>query len=531
MNKTVTIVLNGVLFHIEEEAYNKLKEYLDSIKQYYASHNGDSEEILKDIESSIAEKFSAKLKTAKQVVSMADVEALIKVMGTVEDFAALEDDNIGETKESKKTESEGPNKLSRRLYRNPDDKIIAGVASGIASYFNIDPVIVRLLFVASVFAGGTGIIIYLVMSVIVPMAETSTQKLEMQGKPVTLKKIEQASRKLAEGGKKGIAATKKKLPAILSFFDSLFRWIGKFFRKVGPILASSLGVILVFSFALTLLSMLFAWGVLFSSIDSHQVFYGYPFKEMIGATTYYLGVSAVMVIAIIPVVFLLLASIAFMRRKNVFSSVITSILFVVWMVAVIVAGAVSVEAVPRIQNIVEDIQERIDSTRTFEAEGFTAIDAEGNYNMELVKGDNYSVEAKGFDLYLEDLTLEQNDSTIILRTKDSDRDNCYFCEEPKIDITIMLPTLEKIQGNELYRYNIVGFDNELLNVEGIDQYFDSSWKRRRFVTVTEERIVQLDDPALERSLREELNQAERAGSGEQFVNEISVIWEQFPKSD
>ena len=151
--------------------------------------------------------------------------------------------------------------------------------------------------------------------------------------------------------------------------------------------------------------------------------------------------------------------------------------------------------------------------------------------MELVKGDNYSVEAKGFDLYLEDLTLEQNDSTIILRTKDSDRDNCYFCEEPKIDITIMLPTLEKIQGNELYRYNIVGFDNELLNVEGIDQYFDSSWKRRRFVTVTEERIVQLDDPALERSLREELNQAERAGSGEQFVNEISVIWEQFPKSD
>ncbi|MDD5341787.1 MAG: PspC domain-containing protein [Patescibacteria group bacterium] len=440
MNKAVNIELNGVLFHIEEGAYAKLKEYLDSIKGYYSNRNGDAKEIIKDIESSIADKFTARPK-GKEVITLADVEALIKVMGTVEDFAAVEED----AGEIEKPEPHQESQASyRRLYRNPDDKVIAGVASGIASYFGFDPVIARLIFFASIFLGGTGIIAYLVMWVIVPEAETSTQKLEMQGKPITLKKIEQVSRKIAKGGKKGLDATKKSMPAILGFFDSFFRWVGKFIQKAGPFFVSFIGAVLVFSFGVTILSLLVSWGIMLVSLDSPQLYFDYPFREMLGASTYYLGVSASMIIAIVPVVFLFLASLALMRRKNVFSGVLSGALIVLWMISIVVAGAIAVEAGPRVENIYEDINARLDSTRAFELNPFTSIETADDYDITFLKGDTYAVTAKGFDLFIDELIVEQTDNKITLRNEENERCFYFICDRPSMDVTVTLPTLAGI---------------------------------------------------------------------------------------
>src|SRR5262245_43055011 len=115
MKKTITINLGGTVFNIEEDAYEKLRSYLDSVKSHFAD-----EEIVSDIEGRMAELFAEKSGESK-IVTMTLVEEMVKSMGRVEDFG-------GEIK------GETEPKQIRRLFRDGDDKIIAGVASGLAHY-------------------------------------------------------------------------------------------------------------------------------------------------------------------------------------------------------------------------------------------------------------------------------------------------------------------------------------------------------------------------------------------------------------
>ena len=203
MKKTISVTLSNFAFTLDEDAYRKLNEYMEGIKSHFASTDSKetTEEIISDIEASIAEKFSSKLSSSKQVISLSDIDELIKVMGSVEDITGkagqAEDQPTGEVHEHRK-EKKSEESTMKKLYRNPDDVIIAGVASGLAGYFGIDPVFIRLLFFVSIFFGGVGVIIYLVLWLVVPKAETATQKLEMQGNPVTLKKLEKLSLKQSQ---------------------------------------------------------------------------------------------------------------------------------------------------------------------------------------------------------------------------------------------------------------------------------------------------------------------------------------------
>src|SRR6478752_8779985 len=90
MKKNISINISGIIFHIEEDGYENLRKYLDSINKYFASFE-DSSEILADIESRVAEIFLSKLNEGKQVITADDVNALIATMGSVSDFKAAED--------------------------------------------------------------------------------------------------------------------------------------------------------------------------------------------------------------------------------------------------------------------------------------------------------------------------------------------------------------------------------------------------------------------------------------------------------
>ena len=96
MKKNISINISGIIFHIEEDGYETLRKYLDSIKRYFASFE-DSSEILIDIESRIAEIFLAKLNEGKQVITSEDVSSLIATMGSVSDFKAAEEQELGAT--------------------------------------------------------------------------------------------------------------------------------------------------------------------------------------------------------------------------------------------------------------------------------------------------------------------------------------------------------------------------------------------------------------------------------------------------
>ena len=288
MKKTISINIAGLIFYIEEDGYDKLKNYLNSIQKYFSSYE-DSKEIISDIEGRIAEKFLNKQKAAdQQVIALDDVEQLIKSMGSVADFEAIEEEEdfaspssatgsvppIGQpttaSEQPKFTTPQPPRKLVRdtkrkllggvcagiahyfntdpllvrliflfffiglpagggmidageifgpvggiaflvyvacwvafpgsdtleedknvkKFYRDPDKKVVGGVAAGVAAYFGVDLGVVRFVWVLSVLLFGSGFLLYIILWLITPKANTLTEKMEMTGQPITLENIE-----------------------------------------------------------------------------------------------------------------------------------------------------------------------------------------------------------------------------------------------------------------------------------------------------------------------------------------------------
>ena len=201
MNKTVNINLAGIFFHIDEDAFLKLKNYLDAIKQSFTDSQG-RDEIIQDIEARIAELFAEKRETDKQVIGKKEVDAVIEIMGQPEDYKV--DDDIFEDEEtshssytnSKQAEAK-TEKRNKKLYRDPDNSYISGVSSGLGHYFSIDPVWVRILFIiTTILTSGTFLLVYVIFWIIMPEALTTAEKLEMRGEPINISNIE---RKVKEG--------------------------------------------------------------------------------------------------------------------------------------------------------------------------------------------------------------------------------------------------------------------------------------------------------------------------------------------
>ncbi|WP_346855878.1 PspC domain-containing protein [uncultured Draconibacterium sp.] len=184
MKKTFTINISGTVFHIEEDAYEVLQKYLVNLKNHFGVDE-EGKEIISDIEARIAEIFSSKSNEEKKVITVAWVNEVIEIMGTPEDFAEEE----GEVEESIASEA----KRKRRLYRDPDHRVFGGVCGGLGAYFNMDPVILRIIFaVLFLVTSGAALLAYLILWIAVPKAINTTQRLEMRGQEATVKNIEKS---------------------------------------------------------------------------------------------------------------------------------------------------------------------------------------------------------------------------------------------------------------------------------------------------------------------------------------------------
>ncbi|MEO9893876.1 PspC domain-containing protein [Aurantibacter sp.] len=193
MNKTVNINLANVLFHIDEEAYNKMRRYLESVKRSFANTAG-SDEIIADIEARIAELFHDKLENERQVITVKEVDEVIAIMGQPEDYM-VDEDIFEDEPISSKAKTSG--KRAKKFYRDTEQKYVAGVSAGLAHYFNIDPLWIRLLWIVLTI-GSTGgfILIYGLLWILIPEATTTSQKLDMRGEAINISNIE---RKVKEG--------------------------------------------------------------------------------------------------------------------------------------------------------------------------------------------------------------------------------------------------------------------------------------------------------------------------------------------
>lgn len=188
MKKTFTINLSGTVYHIDEDAYNLLDNYLENLKHYFRKEEG-GDEIIDDIERRIAELCAEKQSSGKQIITIVDVEEIIAQIGKPEQMGCEDNDahSHDDNHASNQTESA---KTPRRLFRNPDDVVIDGVISGLAIYLGVDVTVARLLTLILLVLGcGTLIPIYIICMIVIPKANTAAEKLSMRGESVTIENI------------------------------------------------------------------------------------------------------------------------------------------------------------------------------------------------------------------------------------------------------------------------------------------------------------------------------------------------------
>ncbi|MEQ8241616.1 MAG: PspC domain-containing protein [Cyclobacteriaceae bacterium] len=422
MKKTISINIGGIIFHIEEDAYDQLKTYLDSVSKYFASFD-DNQEIISDIESRIAEIFLTKLADGRQTVNIEDVDELIKTMGTTKDFEATfenqpeedskksssekEEKQHQETAEEENTTTDKrlyrdtkrkmlggvasgiahyfridplwvrlltlalfvnivfvgfsgaillayiilwivlpPNgqlpedKKIKKLYRNNEERVLGGVAGGLASYFGTDTTVIRLLFVLAVLLGGSGILIYIVLWIITPEAKTITQKMQMQGEPVTLSNIEQ-------NVKRGLKVKEGEENPLVKILLFPFRLISLIIQGISKILGPALKLIVeIIRIAFGALVIIVGFSLMIAFIVTLLGLSGYGFVneylilgnlpiDLVNKTLNIWVVLFSFLVVFIPAVALSLLGLVIIFKRRVANAYVGWSLFALWIIGLI----------------------------------------------------------------------------------------------------------------------------------------------------------------------------------------------------
>ncbi len=221
MEKAIKINIGNEIFHIQEEAYLCLKEYIDHLTTYYSSYE-EGVEIMNDIEQRVAEILKERGRSIENTANMSDIEYVISVLGKPEEIIGeemLDDDQPRGSKTFKP---------GKRLLRDPDRIVFAGVSGGLGAYFGVDPVIFRILFVVSALAYSTGFWAYLVLWIAIPLARTRADKLEMRGQNVNVSNIDKSIKNEVENVKENFSKirTSVKFNRFREMFDGLINFLG-----------------------------------------------------------------------------------------------------------------------------------------------------------------------------------------------------------------------------------------------------------------------------------------------------------------
>jgi phage shock protein PspC (stress-responsive transcriptional regulator) len=259
MDKTININLGGTLFQIDEEAFRKLRDYLQAINNRLGTLQ-DGYETIEDIESRIAEIFNSQ-KGLAGVITIENVNAMISIIGKPEDFEHGEPEATTPVYTSQK----------RRIYRNPDDSIISGVCGGIGAYLDTDPVLFRILFVVSAMFG-IGLFVYIVLWIALPVARTDSQKREMFGDSYhTARSYSRQHNDYQVTGTPVYTQGYNSSSRIGNAINEIFRAIGRVFYIILRIFLIFTGIVFVLSGFLFILCfvMVFIFGLF--SIDSSGI--------------------------------------------------------------------------------------------------------------------------------------------------------------------------------------------------------------------------------------------------------------------
>lgn len=445
MKKNISINISGIIFHIEEDGYDALKRYLDSIQKYFSSFE-DSSEIIADIESRIAEIFLTKLNEGKQIITQEDVKSLIATMGSVSDFKAAEqeagqEESQNNTNQSQNYRAPSPSKqlfrdqnrkilggvcaglanyfnvdavwvrlffalltagwgvglliylvmwivvpgsyeldepeVAKKLFRDSERKVLGGVSGGLAAYFGIDIVLVRVLFIVTTIFGGLGLIAYIVLWIVLPVALSLTDKMQMQGEPVTLSNIESNIKKSTGSKDDGEESVLTKIVMFpFRLIGMIITGLGKILTPLVEVIRVGLGILITILGLLLVFTVIITTSILFGMITDNAVpiHLGGPFNaeslplnaisNAIPTTTAIAGFFG----ALIPGIMITLLGISAIAKRVVFSTVVGWSLFFGFLFSIAVLSA----TVPK---IVYDFKEdgKVKVEKTYPVSGKTIV--------------------------------------------------------------------------------------------------------------------------------------------------------------
>jgi len=435
MKKVVNITIGGVIFTIEEDAYTALAQYLDTIREYYKKED-EQGEIVDDIELSIAEKLGSYAKKNKNVITMSNIDAVVKEMGTIADFEEVIDGDRG----AHSSATSADDKRTKKLYRNVDDQIIAGVASGLAAYFGVDAVFVRLLFVISIFFSGIGILVYLVLWLVMPPAETVSQKFEMQGDPVTLQQFEKILKDKMPKGEKENSAFRRALQLPFVILKGVLNFVKTIFTSFGPLLRVFVGFLLLLVSGVGALALTVAITGMHFSVNSGL--FELPVQEFLTSMQYALGLGSIYLLFLIPGTVGVLAGWSILKKANKFTGVLVGVLALLWMGALFSVGHVASSVVPQYQEYFAAIP---DVEQMHELDDFESIEVYSGDNVEIRRGEEYSITLSGKEASVQKRSFEVHNGILEI-SNEKDSAICIGCFNTDVDIIITTPNLSGIEA-------------------------------------------------------------------------------------
>ena len=385
MKKTLTINIGHSIFNIDEDAYEILNKYLDSIKNYFNKIDNDLE-IIKDFELRIAENFSSKVSSSKQCIDLSDVKEVIEIMGSLDDFKEIYNDT--------ETENVKEEKKSNKLFRDSSNRIIAGVCSGIAEYFKIDPIIVRVLFfiavplnlivyiifwigipskdfnpdlrkilyrdkengviggvskglsnylkidaniirivfVVSLFFGGAGLLFYLLLWLFTKEAKTIGQKMNMSGFNVNLSNIEDFIKKKT----KNLNSPENTLTKVFLFPFRLLAPLINAFLKIGVFVFKTIFFIFSSIFIVFISILLFVFSTIsFKDISSEQ---DPEFYELLNALPDYFAIFSVLFLLLTIVISVIISFyVLFKKKSNSYFFILLIFLWIAFLILIMIS--------------------------------------------------------------------------------------------------------------------------------------------------------------------------------------------------
>ncbi|MEB2781289.1 PspC domain-containing protein [Algoriphagus sp. C2-6-M1] len=442
MKKTISINISGILFHIEEDGYDTLRKYLDAINRHFSSYK-DNQEIISDIENRIAEIFLSNLKNNKQVITAENVDKLIEKMGTIADFASVEEEKVDLDQEDENTtadqdfykyvtppdaEKRGYKKLVRlenrkilggvcagmahyfsidplwtrliailllfsgnlrfnlgfldilpfddfrlnlsfgifaaiayivlwiilpvsyeieedknikKLYRNPDDKVIGGVASGLAAYFGVEVIYTRLALVFLILAGGSGFLIYLILWIITPVASSITERIRMKGGEITLDNIDYTIKeninpmpKIPESKTRQILLTPFRIIGqVIEAIGSALGPLGIFFLNVIRVIFGLFVFFLGLGLTIAPIFSLAVYMGIFTNDDYRVLMDNFPVELFSNLVSIWLVIGASFLL-IIPGIIIILLGLSVLMQKNLIGARFGFVALGLWLLCV-----------------------------------------------------------------------------------------------------------------------------------------------------------------------------------------------------